>query len=90
MMDTTVEYLLCVYVAWFNHAQIIALPKFIKLYEKVPNMCNIFPFIKQFAKRLLQGTSVTEELVLGYEGMTIAAKILDVSDSLQDLCAKCG
>ena len=53
-------------------------------------MCNIFSFIKQFAKRLLQGNSVTEELVPGYEGATIAAEILDASDSLRDLCAKCG
>ena len=53
-------------------------------------MCNIFSFIKQFAKRLLQGTSVTEELVPGYKGTTIAAEILDASNSLQDLCAKCG
>ena len=45
-------------------------------------MCNIFSFIKQFAKRLLQGTSVTEKLVPGYEGATIAAEILDASDSL--------
>ena len=90
MMDATVEYLLCVYIAQFYHFQNIALPKCIKLYEKVPNMCNIFSFIKQFAKRLLQGTSVTEELVPGYEGATIAAEILDASDSLRDLCAKCG
>ena len=53
-------------------------------------MCYIFSFIKQFAKRLLQGTSVTEEVVPGYEGTTIAAEILDASDSLRDLCAKCG
>ena len=45
---------------------------------------------QQFAKRLLQGTSVTEELVPSYEGATIAAEILDASESLRDLCAKCG
>ena len=45
-------------------------------------MCNIFFFIKQFTKRLLQGTSLIEELVPGYEGATIAAEILDASNSL--------
>ena len=33
---------------------------------------------------------MTVDLVPGYEGVTIAAEILDASDSLQDLCAKCG
>ena len=46
--------------------------------------------LKQFAKRLLQGTSLTAELVPGYEGATIAAEILDASESLRDLCSKCG
>ena len=33
---------------------------------------------------------MTVDLVPGYEGVTIAAEILDASDSLRDLCAKCG
>ena len=33
---------------------------------------------------------MTADLVPGYEGATIAAEILDASDSLWDLCAKCG
>ena len=63
-----------------------------KMYEivwKAPKRVLLFSFIKQFAKRLLQGTSVAE-VVPGYEGATIAAEILDASDSLRDLCAKCG
>ena len=33
---------------------------------------------------------MTVDLVPGYEGVTIAPEILDASDSLWDLCAKCG
>ena len=33
---------------------------------------------------------MTADLVPGYKGVTIAAEILDASDSLRDLCAKCG
>ena len=33
---------------------------------------------------------MTANLVPGYEGATIAAEILDASDGLWDLCAKCG
>ena len=33
---------------------------------------------------------MTADLVPGYKGVTIAAEILDASDSLWDLCAKCG
>ena len=49
-----------------------------------------FSIYFQFAKRLLEGTSVAADLVPGYEGAAIAAEILDASDSLRDLCAKCG
>ena len=52
-------------------------------------ICTNFYFTKQFAKRLLQGT-FNQELVPRYEGATIAAEILDASESLWDLCAKCG
>ena len=49
-----------------------------------------FTVLIQFAKRLLEGTSLVTEVVPGYEGATIAAEILDASDTLRDLCAKCG
>ena len=38
----------------------------------------------------MQGTSLYDELSPGVEGATIAAEILDASESLRDLCAKCG
>ena len=44
----------------------------------------------QFAKRLLEGSSVAMPLDPGYEGGTIAAEVLDASDSLRELCSKCG
>ena len=44
----------------------------------------------QFAKRILEGTLVAIELEPGYEGGKIAAEVLDASDSLRELCAKCG
>ena len=47
-------------------------------------------FTFQFAKRLLEGTSVATELYPGYEGGKIAAEVLDASDSLKELCSKCG
>ena len=47
-------------------------------------------FTFQFAKRLLEETSVATELDPGYEGGKIAAEVLDASDSLRELCSKCG
>ena len=47
-------------------------------------------FTFQFTKRLLEGTSVATELDPGYEGGKIAAEVLDASDSLRELCSKCG
>ena len=44
----------------------------------------------QFAKRLLQGVPINGDVTPGYEGATIAAEILDASESLRDLCTKCG
>ena len=44
----------------------------------------------QFAKRLLQGVGVLGDVNAGYEGATIAAEMLDASESLRELCAKCG
>ena len=44
----------------------------------------------QFAKRLLKGSSVAMPLDPGYEGGTIAAEVLDTSNSLRELCSKCG
>ena len=44
----------------------------------------------QFAKWLLEGSSVAMPLDPGYEGGTIAAEVLDASDSLRELCSKCG
>ena len=49
-------------------------------------MCFTF----QFAKRLLEGTSVAAELDPGFEGGKIAAEVLDALDSLRELCSKCG
>ena len=49
-------------------------------------MCFSF----QFAKCLLEGTSVAAELDPGFEGGKIAAEVLDASDSLRELCSKCG
>ena len=49
-------------------------------------MCFSF----QFAKRLLEGTSVAAELDPGFEGGKIAAEVLDASDSLREVCSKCG
>ena len=49
-------------------------------------MCFTF----QFAKRLLEGTSVAAELDPGFKGGKIAAEVLDASDSLRELCSKCG
>ena len=47
-------------------------------------------FTFQFAKCLLEGTSVATELDLGFKGVKIAAEVLDASDSLRELCSKCG
>ena len=44
----------------------------------------------QFAKRLLEGSSISMPLDPGYEGGTIAAEVLDSSDSLRESCCKCG
>ena len=44
----------------------------------------------QFAKRLLEGSSVAMPLDPGYEGGTIAAEVLNASDSLREFCSKCG
>ena len=44
----------------------------------------------QFAKRLLEGSSVAMPLDPGYKGGTIAAEVLDASNSLRELCSKCG
>ena len=49
-------------------------------------MCFSF----QFAKRLLEGTSVAAELDPGFKGGKIAAEVLDASDSLREVCSKCG
>ena len=49
-------------------------------------MCFSF----QFAKHLLEGTSVAAELDPGFEGGKIAAEVLDASDSLREVCSKCG
>ena len=47
-------------------------------------------FTFQFAKHLLEGTSVATELDLGYKGEKIAAEVFNASDSLRELCSKCG
>ena len=47
-------------------------------------------FTFQFAKHLLEGTLVAAELDPGFEGGKIAAEVLDASDSLRELCSKCG
>ena len=52
--------------------------------------CNVQCSRVQFAKRLLEGSSISTPLDPGYEGGTIAAEVLDSSDSLRELCAKCG
>ena len=52
--------------------------------------CNVQCSRLQFAKRLLEGSSISTPLAPGYEGGTIAAEVLDSSDSLRELCAKCG
>ena len=44
----------------------------------------------QFAKQLLEGSSVAMPLDPGYKGGTIAAEVLDASDSLREFCSKCG
>ena len=38
----------------------------------------------------LKAAPISTPLDLGYEGGTIAAEVLDSSDSLRELCAKCG
>ena len=52
--------------------------------------CNVQCSRLQFAKQLLEGSSISTPLDPGYEGGTIAAEVLDSSDSLRELCAKCG
>ena len=52
--------------------------------------CNVQCSRLQFAKRLLEGSSISTPLDPGYEGGTIAAEVLDSSDSLRELCGKCG
>ena len=52
--------------------------------------CNVQCSRLQFAKRLLEGSSISTPLDPGYEGGTIAAEVLDSSDSLRELCTKCG
>ena len=47
-------------------------------------------FSFQFAKRLLQGVGVVDAMIPGCEGAMIAAEMLDASESLRELCAKCG
>ena len=44
----------------------------------------------QFAKRLLEGSSVAMPLDPGYKEGTIVAEVLDASDSLREFCSKCG
>ena len=52
--------------------------------------CNgTFPYF-QFAKWLLEGSSVAMPLDPGYEGGTIAAEVLYASGSLREFCSKCG
>ena len=41
-------------------------------------------------KRLLQGVGLVVPMIPGCEGATIAAELLDASESLRELCAKCG
>ena len=52
--------------------------------------CNVQCSRVQFAKRLLEGSSISTPLDPGYEGGRIAAEVLDSCDSLRELCAKCG
>ena len=52
--------------------------------------CNETFSYFQFAKRLLEGSSVAMPLDPGYKGGTIAAEVLDASDSLREFCSKCG
>ena len=46
--------------------------------------CNVQCSRLQFAKRLLEGSSISTPLDPGYEGGTIAAEVLDSSDSLRE------
>ena len=52
--------------------------------------CNETFSYFQFAKQLLEGSSVAMPLDPGYEGGTIVAEVLDTSDSLREFCSKCG
>ena len=52
--------------------------------------CNVQCSRVQFAKWLLEGSSISTPLDPGYEGGRIAAEVLDSCDSLRELCAKCG
>ena len=45
--------------------------------------CNVQCSRLQFAKRLLEGSSISTPLDPGYEGGTIVAEVLDSSDSLR-------
>ena len=52
--------------------------------------CNVQCSHLQFAKWLLEGSSISTPLDPGYEGGRIVAEVLDSCDSLRELCAKCG
>ena len=64
--------------------------KFRVFAKKCPHFSSQMEIYFQFAKRLLQGVPINGDVTPSYEGATIAAEILDASDSLWDLCAKCG
>ena len=52
--------------------------------------CNVHCSYLQFAKQLLEGSSIAMPLDPVHEGGTIVAEVLDASDRLRELCCKCG
>ena len=64
--------------------------KYISQNILVNTHCNENFSYFQFAKWLLKGTSFAMPLDPGYEGGAIVAEVLDASDSLRELCSKCG
>ena len=77
-----VGYSPCVYVTSLS-------PTLFSLSNKCRHQFSLI-FSFQFAKRLLQGVDVIGALIPSCEGATIAAEMLDASESLRELCAKCG
>ena len=77
-----VGYSPCVYVTSLS-------PTLFSLSNKCRHQFSLI-FSFQFAKRLLQGVDLIGALIPGCEGATIAAEMLDASESLRELCAKCG